>query len=244
VDRGIQSLETICLLLVFKIKYPNNFFLLRGNHESAALNRIFGFYDECVRQFDAQIWKTFCDLFNYMPVAAIIEKKIFCVHGGISPFLTSLGAILALRRPQQIPDEGLLCDLVWSDPSPDHDGWAPNDRGASYTFGLDKVTAFLEQFDFDLICRAHQANSDGYEFPYPDSNSLVTVFSAPNYCYEFGNKGAFMDVDTNLFCSFSVLEPIKWDEEMEARPGTPLRNDLKASSRQRPELRRAPVSPN
>jgi serine/threonine-protein phosphatase PP1 catalytic subunit len=175
-----------------------------------------------------------------MPVSAIIDKKIFCVHGGISPMLNSMDAIMALKRPKPIPDEGLLCDLVWADPSPDHDGWAPNDRGASYTFGLDRVNAFLEQFNFDLICRAHQANAEGYEFPYANSKALVTLFSAPNYCYEFGNKGAFMEVDSNLWCSFSVLEPVKWDEEMDPRPGTPLRTDIRGGARK--PFRSAPVT--
>lgn len=87
VDRGKQSLETICLLLAYKIKYPENFFLLRGNHECASINRIYGFYDECKRRYNVKLWKTFTDCFNCLPIAAIIDEKIFCCHGGLSPDL-------------------------------------------------------------------------------------------------------------------------------------------------------------
>lgn len=156
VDRGKQSLETICLLLAYKIKYPENFFLLRGNHECASVNRIYGFYDECKRRFSVKLWKTFTDCFNCLPVAALIDEKILCMHGGLSPELNKLDQILNLNRPTDVPDTGLLCDLLWSDPSNDAQGWAMNDRGVSYTFGPDKVSEFLEKHDLDLICRAHQ----------------------------------------------------------------------------------------
>ncbi|KAK2100399.1 Serine/threonine-protein phosphatase PP1-gamma catalytic subunit [Saguinus oedipus] len=90
VNRGKQSLETICLLLAYKIKYPENFFLLRGNHECASINRIYGFYDECKRRYNIQLWKTFTDCFNCLPIAAIVDEKIFCCHGGLSPDLQSM----------------------------------------------------------------------------------------------------------------------------------------------------------
>ena len=156
VDRGKQSLETICLLLAYKIKYPENFFLLRGNHECASINRIYGFYDECKRRFNVRLWKAFTDCFNFLPVAALIDEKILCMHGGLSPELTNLDEIRNLPRPTAIPDTGLLCDLLWSDPGRDVKGWGMNDRGVSYTFGPDKVAEFLTKHDLDLICRAHQ----------------------------------------------------------------------------------------
>jgi len=164
VDRGKQSLETICLLLAFKIKYPENFFLLRGNHECASINRIYGFYDECKRRFNIKLWKLFTDCFNCLPVAARIDEKILCMHGGLSPDLTSLEQITNIPRPIDVPDTGLLCDLLWSDPNKDIQGWGMNDRGVSYTFGPDKVSDCLQKFDLDLICRAHQVVEDGYEF--------------------------------------------------------------------------------
>uniref|UniRef100_A0A8C9GM49 Serine/threonine-protein phosphatase n=1 Tax=Piliocolobus tephrosceles TaxID=591936 RepID=A0A8C9GM49_9PRIM len=106
VDRGKQSLETICLLLAYKIKYPENFFLLRGNHECASINRIYGFYDECKRRYSVKLWKTFIDCFNCLPVAAIIDEKIFCMHGGLSPELNNMEQIRKIIRPTDVPDNG------------------------------------------------------------------------------------------------------------------------------------------
>jgi len=205
VDRGKQSLETICLLLAYKIKYPENFFILRGNHECASINRIYGFYDECKRRYNIKLWKTFTDCFNCLPIAAIIDEKIFCMHGGLSPELASMEQIKRIMRPTDVPDTGLLCDLLWSDPDKDIVGWGENDRGVSFTFGPDVVAAFLKRHDLDLICRAHQVVEDGYEFF--AKRQLVTLFSAPNYCGEFDNAGAMMSVDDTLMCSFQILKP-------------------------------------
>ncbi|CAL1268721.1 unnamed protein product, partial [Larinioides sclopetarius] len=163
VDRGKQSLETICLLLAYKIKYPENFFLLRGNHECASINRIYGFYDECKRRYNIKLWKTFTDCFNCLPIAAIIDEKIFCCHGGLSPDLQSMEQIRRIMRPTDVPDTGLLCDLLWSDPDKDVQGWGENDRGVSFTFGADVVSKFLNRHDLDLICRAHQVNNSFFK---------------------------------------------------------------------------------
>jgi serine/threonine-protein phosphatase PP1 catalytic subunit len=224
VDRGCQSIETICLLMAFKVCYPENFFMLRGNHECSYINRLHGFYDECVNYYDPNIWRMFCDVFNCLPIAAIIDDKVFCVHGGISPELESLDQIRNIERPQDVPEEGLVCDLLWADPDPDIDEWNENERGTSYVFGRTALQKFLAKFKFDLLCRAHQAVMAGFEFPYPDDKSVVTVFSAPNYCYEYQNKGAVMHITSNLFCSFTVMSPIEWkSEEIHGRPGTPPR---------------------
>lgn len=204
VDRGKQSLETICLLLAYKIKYPENFFLLRGNHECASINRIYGFYDECQRRFDLKLWKDFTDMFNYLPVAALINDRIFCMHGGIPRNLEKISHIHQILRPTDIPDKGILCDLLWADPSTEFEGWRPNDRGVSFTFGKDIVAQFKKENDIDLICRAHQVVEDGYEFF--AKRSLVTIFSAPNYCDDFGNSGGMVIVDDELLCSFKVIE--------------------------------------
>merc|ERR1719160_1765158 len=121
VDRGKKSLETICLLFAYKIKYPENFFILRGNHESPSICRIYGFYDECKRRYSVKLWKTFIDVFNNLPVCAIVDERIICMHGGLSQQMLIDGVDLRtvineVTRPADIPDAGILCDLLWADP--------------------------------------------------------------------------------------------------------------------------------
>ena len=167
IDRGKHSLESIVLLFCFKIKFSQSFFLLRGNHECASINRIYGFYDECKRRFPkhgVKLWKIFTDCFNCLPIACLIDEKIFCMHGGLSPDLRSMNQIKEVQRPTDVPDSGLICDLLWSDPEPGINGWGENDRGVSWTFGPNVLKKFLNRFDMDLICRAHQVVEDGYEF--------------------------------------------------------------------------------
>eukprot|EP00917_Polyrhabdina_sp_WS-2016_P018986 GHVP01040784.1.p1 GENE.GHVP01040784.1~~GHVP01040784.1.p1 ORF type:complete len:327 (+),score=50.50 GHVP01040784.1:129-1109(+) len=217
VDRGKQSLETICLLMAYKILYPDSFFLLRGNHECASINRIYGFYDECKRRYNVKLWKIFTDCFNNLPIAAVVDGRIFATHGGLSPDLRSVDQIKDIKRPTDIPDRGLLCDLLWSDPSDTGQaGWYENERGVSFVFGKDVIEHFLELNDFDLVCRAHQVVEDGYAFH--ASKRLVTIFSAPNYCGEFDNAAAIMIVDENLVCSFKLLKGSKKKQNDENNP--------------------------
>ena len=207
VDRGKQSLETICLLLCYKIKYPEKVTLLRGNHESSVTNRIYGFYDECKRRYNVKLWKLFTDLFNCLPVAAIIDDKILCMHGGLSPELKNIQNIQDISRPTDIPDQGLLCDLLWSDPDKDAIEYDENDRGVSVIFGEKVVNDFNKKNDLDLIIRAHQVVDDGYEFF--ANRQLITIFSAPNYCGEFDNSAGIMIIDDSLTCSLKVLRPVE-----------------------------------
>ncbi|EFJ11325.1 hypothetical protein SELMODRAFT_235294 [Selaginella moellendorffii] len=200
VDLGKQSIETICLLLAYKIKYPELFFLLRGSHECASVNRIFGFYDECKRRYNVRLWLTFTDCFSTLPFCALIDDKVLCMHGGLSPDLKSLDMIREIARPTDIPDAGLVCDLVWADPDKEIRGWGMNNEH-SYRFGADVVAEFLQKHDLDLICRAHQVVEDGYEFF--ASRGLVTLFSAPKFA---GNAGAVMCVDEQLICSFKIFK--------------------------------------
>uniref|UniRef100_A0A7N8X487 Serine/threonine-protein phosphatase n=1 Tax=Mastacembelus armatus TaxID=205130 RepID=A0A7N8X487_9TELE len=211
----LLELETICLLLAYKIKYPENFFLLRGNHECASINRIYGFYDEC----------------KCLQAAMGVRS----LYAGLSPDLQSMEQIRRVMRPTDVPDQGLLCDLLWADPDKDVLGWGENDRGVSFTFGADVVAKFLHKHDMDLICRAHQVVEDGYEFF--AKRQLVTLFSAPNYCGEFDNAGAMMSVDETLMCSFQILKPA--DKKLypygggggmgSGRPVTPPRNSAKVA---------------
>merc|ERR1712070_854533 len=199
VDRGKQSLEVIVLLLAYKVKYPENIFLLRGNHECASITRIYGFYDECKRRYNVKMWKCFCDVFNCLPPAALVEDTVLCMHGGISPEMSSFDQIRHAVRPCDVPDTGLLCDLLWADPDKDLSGWSENDRGVSYTFGPDVLGTFEDRLGLDLVIRAHQVVEDGYEF-FADKR-LVTLFSAVNYCGEFNNDGALMEVKDDLECT-------------------------------------------
>jgi serine/threonine-protein phosphatase PP1 catalytic subunit len=207
VDRGQQSLEVVTLLFSYKVKYPENFFLLRGNHECASITRIYGFYDECKRRYNVRLWKSFCDVFNCLPVCGLIDEKIICMHGGLSPEINSMDQVRRLVRPTDVPDLGIICDLLWADPDKDINGWDENDRGVSFIFGPDVVSSFLERHDMDLVCRAHQVVEDGYEFF--ANRQLITIFSAPNYCGEFDNAGAMMEIDETLMCSFKVLKPVR-----------------------------------
>ncbi|KAJ5891385.1 Serine/threonine-protein phosphatase PP-Z [Penicillium subrubescens] len=229
VDRGKQSLETILLLMCYKLKYPENFFLLRGNHECANVTRVYGFYDECKRRCNIKIWKGFIDTFNCLPIAAIVAGKIFCVHGGLSPSLSHMDDIRGIARPTDVPDYGLLNDLLWSDPADMEEDWEPNERGVSYCFGKKVIMNFLQRHDFDLVCRAHMVVEDGYEF-YQD-RILVTVFSAPNYCGEFDNWGAIMSVSGELLCSFELLKPLD---------STALKNHIKKGRNKRNSMLSSP----
>ena len=207
VDRGKQSLECLLLLLSLKIKYPDKIFLLRGNHECEALNKIYGFYDECKRRLSIKCFKKITNLFNIMPISALINENILCMHGGLSKDLQNIEQINKILRPTEIPDEGLLCDLLWSDPNNDllDEDFGNNERNISITFSKNYVKNFVEKNNLDLICRAHQVVEEGFEF-FADMK-LVTIFTAPNYMGEFDNNGGILEVREDLLCKFHVLRP-------------------------------------
>ncbi|KAJ5959174.1 Serine/threonine-specific protein phosphatase/bis(5-nucleosyl)-tetraphosphatase [Penicillium vulpinum] len=210
VDRGKQSLETIILLLCYKLKYPEKVFLLRGNHECANVSRMGGFYEECKWRCNVKMWKLLIDTFTCLPIAAIVADKIFCVHGGLSPNLLHMDDIRSIARPTDIPDHGLLTDLLWSDPADVdiEEDWVPNERGVSFCFGKKVIKNFLERHGFDMVCRSHMVVKNGYEFY--QNRTLVTVFSAPNYCGEFDNWGAVMSVSKELVYIFDLMKPLDW----------------------------------
>ena len=191
--------------------------MIRGNHECSSINKIYGFFDECKKRYSIKLWKHFNDCFNCLPVAAVLDDKIICMHGGLSPELEKIEEIKNIVRPTDVPEQGMLCDLLWSDPENNVNGFGENDRGVSVTFDGSVIEKFLEDNDLDLVCRAHQVVEEGYEF-FAD-RKLVTVFSAPNYCGEFDNAGAMMTVDENLKCSFQVLKPINKAEAVANNQG-------------------------
>jgi serine/threonine-protein phosphatase 2A catalytic subunit len=237
VDRGYYSVETVTLLVALKVRYRDRVTILRGNHESRQITQVYGFYDECLRKYgNANVWKYFTDLFDYLPLTALIDDQvrllsscphlalesradfsflslslslfrapqIFCLHGGLSPSIDTLDHIRSIDRIQEVPHEGPMCDLLWSDPD-DRCGWGISPRGAGYTFGQDISEAFNHNNGLTLVARAHQLVMDG--FNWSQERNVVTIFSAPNYCYRCGNQAAIMEIDENLKYTFLQFDP-------------------------------------
>ncbi|KAL2664054.1 hypothetical protein AAZV13_02G136300 [Glycine max] len=214
VDRGQHSLETITLLLALKIEYPENVHLIRGNHEAADINALFGFRIECIERMGENdgiwAWTRFNQLFNYLPLAALIEKKIICMHGGIGRSINSVEQIEKLERPITMDTGSItLMDLLWSDPTENDsvEGLRPNARGPGLvTFGPDRVTEFCKKNKLQLIIRAHECVMDGFErFA---QGQLITLFSATNYCGTANNAGAILVVGRGLVVVPKLIHPI------------------------------------
>ncbi|KAJ3207869.1 Protein phosphatase methylesterase 1 [Entophlyctis luteolus] len=216
VDRGYYSLETFTLLLALKARYPDKITLLRGNHESRQITQVYGFYDECQTKYgNANVWKYCCSVFDFLTLAAIIDGRVLCVHGGLSPDVRTLDQIRTIQRCQEVPHDGAFCDLMWSDPD-DIETWAVSPRGAGWLFGSKVTKEFNHVNNLSLIARAHQLVQEGYKFMFPDDN-LVTVWSAPNYCYRCGNVASIMKVDEGLVVDeshFKIFSAVPDNERM------------------------------
>ncbi|XP_053279433.1 serine/threonine-protein phosphatase 5 [Pleuronectes platessa] len=190
VDRGSFSVEVILTLFGFKLLYPDNFFLLRGNHETDNMNQMYGFEGEVKAKYTAQMFQLFSEVFQWLPLAQCINSKILVMHGGLfSEDGVTLDDLRKIERNRQPPDSGPMCDLLWSDPQPQN-GRSVSKRGVSCQFGPDVTERFLEQNKLDFIVRSHEVKGEGYEITH--SGKCITVFSAPNYCDQMANKGAYI----------------------------------------------------
>mmetsp|Transcript_22775 Transcript_22775/g.54045 ORF Transcript_22775/g.54045 Transcript_22775/m.54045 type:complete len:311 (+) Transcript_22775:222-1154(+) len=206
VDRGYNSVETFTFLMLLKARYPANITLLRGNHESRQITQVYGFYEECQRKYgNANAWKYCTEVFDYLNVAAVIDGRVLCVHGGLSPDIITLDQMRLIDRKQEIPHEGAFCDLMWSDPE-DIEDWSVSPRGAGWLFGSRVTAEFCDMNGLELVCRAHQLVQEGFKYMFPQQN-LVTVWSAPNYCYRCGNQAAIMEVDEHMHTKFIQFDP-------------------------------------
>ena len=171
---------------------------------------MYGFYDECLRKYGSvNVWRYCTELFDYMSLAALVDNRIFCVHGGLSPSITTLDQIRTLDRKQEVPHDGPMCDLLWSDPE-EIEGWGLSPRGAGYLFGGDVCASFNHGNKVELIARAHQLVMEGYKTMFDDR--LVTVWSAPNYCYRCGNVAAILELDEHLQRNYKILLAAPQDE--------------------------------
>ncbi|CAI5755921.1 unnamed protein product [Candida verbasci] len=210
VDRGFYSLESFLLLLSYKLKYPDRITLIRGNHESRQITTVYGFYEECMRKYgNLNVWRYCCEVFDYLSLGAIIGNKVFCIHGGLSPDIYTIDQIRILDRKQEVPHEGGMCDLLWSDPDQDTNGWSISPRGAGFLFGENEVKKFQHLNGIDLIARAHQLVMEGYKEMF--DSKLVTVWSAPNYCYRCGNVASVLTIDDALNRDYKVFEASNQD---------------------------------
>lgn len=207
VDRGSFSIEVLMILYTLKLNFPQNIFMIRGNHECRQMTTFFNFRSECLAKYDLEVYESACNTFDVLPLACIINKKFIAIHGGISPELVTLDDLTRVNRFNEPPRQGLFCDLLWADPIANDTGSSPEKyksnevRGCSYFFNSTAVNTFLKRNKLLTVIRAHEAQLEGYkmhtwngpgEFPV-----VITIFSAPNYCDVYNNKGAIIKFDDN-----------------------------------------------
>jgi serine/threonine-protein phosphatase 5 len=208
VDRGSFSFETVMTLLTIKLACPTGLFMLRGNHETKNMNKIYGFEGEIKHKYDDTIMNLFTDVFNNLPLAAVIQDTVFVVHGGLSTSSEqgmTLESVEACVRNKEPPEPSLMSDLLWSDPQRYAGRW-PSKRGVGYSFGPDYTNSFLELNNLKLLVRSHEVKEDGYGVEH--DGKCITIFSAPNYCDQMGNKGAFIRFTEDMEPRFTQFDAV------------------------------------
>ena len=211
VDRGYYSLETFALMVGYKIKYRDTFFMIRGNHESRGLNTLYGFYDEIGSRYGhSGLWRMCNETMDMLPMAALVDNEVYCVHGGLSPDIRMVEELAGLERRSEIPQTGPISDLCWSDPE-EITGWGRNTRGAGWLFGKRPTQEFLHNNGLNMLVRAHQLMNDGYHYHF-GGDYCVTVWSAPNYMYRAGNLASVMKLGEGNQREFKTFEAVPADQ--------------------------------
>ncbi|CDS41237.1 protein phosphatase 1 catalytic subunit [Echinococcus multilocularis] len=221
INRGTRSIETLAFLYALKLRYPRHIYLLRGNHECQHISRHYGFFDECVKRYNRRLWRGFVSTFDYLPLIAIIEEKIFCCHSGMSPSVqfSGVSSLQEFRdyvakltpRPTEINTNILMTHYTWSEPDPEVNGWEQNPAGLAYLYGPSVVKSFCERLGIQQIIRSNELLEKGYEF-FCDER-LLTIFSVPNFLGAFTNDGAIAEVSKDpealeLICRIKLVKPI------------------------------------
>lgn len=204
VDRGPASCEVMLILYALKILYPTNIYLLRGNHECRSITEMYGFQRECTRRFPFTIYDEFIRSFSKLPLAAILNDRVFCVHGGISPSMSSRADIMKASKFAEGMSDCLEDDMLWSDPSSSIDLFEENSRGKGCKYGKKAVNSFFARCKFETMIRSHESCKRGSKWALGGS-SCLTIFSAIDYCSE-GNDGAVAILEEMI----SAVEIVKF----------------------------------
>ncbi|EAY16362.1 Ser/Thr protein phosphatase, putative [Trichomonas vaginalis G3] len=211
IDRGDYSIEVLLILFCLKIKFPSHVYMLRGNHEIVSMSSYYGFKDEIESKYNLKMFHEFHKVFKLLPLACLIQKKIFCVHGGLSPSFKSFKHLKSLDKPGDLDRPSMFLDFVWSDPKDQDEKYTPSKRRSGKYFNQKALNAFLRKTGVELVLRAHEFSPHGYDFPYKKTDACITVFSTSNYCGR-NNKAAIINVSPTLEVTLTSFDPTNGEQ--------------------------------